>query len=104
RCLAALFSEGLFARVPDPEPAAPPEPDRPAPSSVAAPEATVTLGELYRRQGHLGEAAEIFNAVLDREPDNAAAQDGLALTHEAANAAPIAAPAPPEPMLAEGVT
>jgi tetratricopeptide (TPR) repeat protein len=104
RYLAALFGEGLFARVADrTEPASwTPEPETPLPAPVpaAAPEATVTLGELYRSQGHLGDAAQIFSAVLDREPDNAAAQDGLALT-EAAGAV---APAVPAPLLAEGVT
>lgn len=98
RYLAALLDEGLFARIPS-APAAPvPALEMPAPETApdagAAPaaEATVTLGELYRRQGHLGEAAEIFNAVLEREPGNAAAQDALALTQEAA-AAPATAPA-----------
>jgi tetratricopeptide (TPR) repeat protein len=88
-----------------PEAAAAPEQEA-APETTAATnaapatEATVTLGELYRRQGHLGEAAEIFHAVLEREPGNAAAQDGLTLTQEAA-AAPAAAP---DAWLGEGVT
>ena len=52
-----------------------PEPRRPRP---AEPAATATLGELYLRQGHLGEAERIFREVLRREPDNAAAREGLA--------------------------
>lgn len=108
--LTALFSEGIFARAAVAELApvadfeAETEPPTESAADAPAPpvsEATVTLGELYRRQGHLGEAAEIFNAVLDREPDNAAAQDGLARTHQATGAAATAAPAP---LVAEGVT
>jgi tetratricopeptide (TPR) repeat protein len=60
-------------------------PDLPAPirpevlaPAVAEPAATATLGELYRRQGHLTEAERIFREVLHREPDNATAQEGLA--------------------------
>ncbi len=66
----------------EPEPAAAPEPVA-APPEPAAPEpvgeraATATLGEIYLRQGHLGEAKRIFDEVLRREPDNAAALQGL---------------------------
>jgi tetratricopeptide (TPR) repeat protein len=56
---------------------APPEAAAPAP---AEPIATATLGELYLGQGHHGEAERIFREVLRREPDNAAAQEGLART------------------------
>lgn len=50
------------------------------PPSAPAPEpiATATLGELYLRQGHLGEAERIFREVLRREPDHSAARQGLA--------------------------
>ncbi len=44
--------------------------------------ATVTLGEIYLRQGHLGEARRIFEEVLLREPDSAAAREGLARVAE----------------------
>jgi tetratricopeptide (TPR) repeat protein len=64
-----------------PEPPAPeaslPEPSR-EPAPAAGPVATVTLGELYLRQDHLGEAKRIFEEILRREPDNAAAREGLA--------------------------
>lgn len=53
---------------------APLVPEAPA----AEPIATATLGEIYLRQGHLGEAERIFREVLRREPENAAAQQGLA--------------------------
>ncbi|HYG65023.1 MAG TPA: tetratricopeptide repeat protein, partial [Thermoanaerobaculia bacterium] len=43
----------------------------------AEPAATMTLGELYLRQGHLQEARRIFGEILEREPDHAAAHDGL---------------------------
>jgi tetratricopeptide (TPR) repeat protein len=39
--------------------------------------ATVTLGRLYLRQGHLEEAEEIFRQVLEADPDNAEARQGL---------------------------
>ncbi len=44
----------------------------------AEPVATVTLGDLYLRQGHYQEAEEIFLAVLRQDPANAQAQAGLA--------------------------
>jgi tetratricopeptide (TPR) repeat protein len=44
---------------------------------AAEPAATATLGEIYLRQGHLGEAKRIFDEVLRREPDNPAAHEGL---------------------------
>src|SRR6185295_20207725 len=60
---------------------------------AAAPSAsTVTLAELYLRQGHREEAARILGEVLRREPENAAARrmlDGIE-----APAVPTAAPAP----------
>ena len=43
----------------------------------AGPAATATLGDLYLRQGHPGEAERIFQEVLRREPGNAAALEGL---------------------------
>jgi tetratricopeptide (TPR) repeat protein len=57
-------------------PVAPAEPE--APAAAAEPGATVTLGELYLRQGHLEEAERLFREVVAREPDNAAALAGLA--------------------------
>ncbi|HEY3571237.1 MAG TPA: tetratricopeptide repeat protein [Thermoanaerobaculia bacterium] len=53
-------------------------PPQPAPPSAAEPVATVTLGELYLRQDHPGEAKRIFEEVLRREPDNAVAREALA--------------------------
>lgn len=61
-----------------------PEPVEPEP---AEPIATVTLGELYLRQGHRDEAERIFHEVLRREPGNAAAQQAVERL----------APPPPEP-------
>jgi tetratricopeptide (TPR) repeat protein len=57
------------------------------------PLATATLGELYRRQGHLEEAERIFREVAAREPGNAAAREALAQLAErgAAAEAPAAA-------------
>jgi tetratricopeptide (TPR) repeat protein len=78
-----------------PEPAileaAPVEPVAPAPppAPAAGPAATVTLGELYLRQDHPGEAKRIFEEVLRREPDNAAAREALAQL--AAGQRPLAA-------------
>ena len=76
----------------EPEPIAPEEPSVPEPPvpletppaapepapAAAGPAATVTLGELYLRQDHPGEAKRIFEEVLRREPDNAAARQALA--------------------------
>jgi tetratricopeptide (TPR) repeat protein len=59
----------------EPEPIAP---EPPAPAVTAGPDATVTLAELYQRQGHRGEAERIYREVLRREPDNAQAREGLA--------------------------
>jgi hypothetical protein len=41
---------------------------------------TATLASLYLRQGHPREAKEIFERVLERQPDDEAAQLGLAQT------------------------
>jgi tetratricopeptide repeat protein len=50
-----------------------------APAPVAAePAATVTLGELYLKQGHLAEAERIFQEILRRDPNHPAAREGLA--------------------------
>jgi tetratricopeptide (TPR) repeat protein len=105
RYLAGLAAEGLFhldlppetlepapvevPRVEEPEPprpaVAPPEPAAaPEPEPVLAPEpapepiATATLGELYLRQGYPAEAERIFRDVLRREPESAAAREGIA--------------------------
>lgn len=40
--------------------------------------ASATLGQLYLKQGHLEEAADIFRQVLARDPGNSAARAGLA--------------------------
>ena len=61
-------------RAPEPVPAA----EASAGAAPAERAATATLGEIYLRQGHLGEAKRIFDEVLRREPDNAAALEGLA--------------------------
>ena len=63
------------------------EPPQPAASEPTAPAddlddtasspATATLGELYLRQGHFEEAANIFRQVLAKDPVNTAARDGL---------------------------
>ncbi len=82
-----LAPEAPFAFEPGPEvapqPPSPPQPPPPSPPQppIAEPlpePATATLGELYLRQGHAGEAERIFREVLRREPENAAARDGLA--------------------------
>jgi tetratricopeptide (TPR) repeat protein len=49
----------------------------PAPELRPSDPGTATLGELYLRQGHLGEAGRIFHQVLERDPDNEAALRGL---------------------------
>jgi tetratricopeptide (TPR) repeat protein len=62
--------------------AAPPGPAAgeaaPSPLPAPPPVATATLAELYARQGLPESAAEVYRAVLDREPDNARARERLA--------------------------
>jgi tetratricopeptide (TPR) repeat protein len=96
-----------FAPVVEPPPAPPapleeaadlwPEPE-PEPEPVRAEATTATLGDLYLRQGHLDEAERIFQEVLEREPDNAAAQAGLGRIGESRR------PPEPEPVLPEPAT
>ena len=49
----------------------------PAPELRPSDPGTATLGELYLRQGHLGEARKIFHQVLERDPNSEAALRGL---------------------------
>lgn len=72
----------------EPEPAPPLFEPEPGPQPAPEPAATVTLGELYLRQGHQEEAEGIFREVLRREPDNSAAHEALAR---------LAPPPPPAP-------
>lgn len=102
--LAGFAAERIFwfdeaAEAPEPEPAqvasALPVAEEPVPVPVTAPAAeppaapvapvapvataaTVTLAELYLRQGHTEEAERIFGEIVQREPGNAAAREGLA--------------------------
>jgi tetratricopeptide (TPR) repeat protein len=68
-----------------PEESLAPEPEPELPTMAA----TATLGDLYLRQGHVDEAERIFQEVLEREPDNSAARDGLGRIGESRR--------PPEP-------
>lgn len=61
-------AEGIF-----PLPPAEVEPE----AATRAEKATVTLGDLYLRQDHLAEAEKTFREVLEREPENRAALEGL---------------------------
>ncbi len=99
---AATAPAAAFAAEPEPVfDLAPPAPAvlavTPEPPAAAAGEkpavATATLGDLYLRQGHASEAERIFDEVLEREPGNAAAQDGLARLRALRAPAPIAEPA-----------
>jgi tetratricopeptide (TPR) repeat protein len=69
----------------------------PEPVSVqpAQPAATVTLGDLYLRQGHADEAERIFHEVLEREPGNGAALSGLDRIEAVRREPPPPAPARP---------
>ena len=66
--------------MPAAEVAATSEPEEPvAEESETNLSETVTLGQLYLQQGHDSEASRIFREVLDREPGNEEAQEGLAI-------------------------
>jgi tetratricopeptide (TPR) repeat protein len=75
-----------------------PSPAAAAAAPVAAAAATVTLAELYLRQGHVKEAERLFGEILDREPGNAAAREGLSrLTGPVPATGPAPAAAAPSP-------
>jgi tetratricopeptide (TPR) repeat protein len=89
-----VAEEPVPVAAPEPEMAEPETPPVeaapvPPPAPAAGPVATVTLGELYLRQDHPGEAKRIFEEVLRREPDNAVAREALAQL--AAGQRPLAA-------------
>lgn len=87
----AVAQEGIFTFEPPEESLEPEEPEEPdEPSAVG--NSTVTLGELYREQGHREEAVEVFEEVLTREPENQAAKLGLEITTEPAAEAVAVAP------------
>jgi hypothetical protein len=69
--LAAAESPALATATAPAVKSSPPEPPAPA-------VATVTLAELYLRQGHTEEAVRMFGEIVQREPGNAAAREGLA--------------------------
>lgn len=72
-------------------------PSPPAPSGTSV--ATVTLAELYSRQGHSAEAERIYREVLTREPENVGALRGLAaLAPSPALEVEVAAEAPLAPL------
>jgi Flp pilus assembly protein TadD len=94
--LAHLDAEQIFAFATPPPPPllsaplAPPPPltpmttalppAAPSPPAVAASpstQATMTLAELYRRQGHVEEAERMFREVAGREPANASVRQAL---------------------------
>jgi thioredoxin-like negative regulator of GroEL len=62
----------------EPSAAAAPAGESAASEPPAPPAATVTLAELYLRQGHTEEAARMLGEIVEREPGNAAAREGLA--------------------------
>jgi thioredoxin-like negative regulator of GroEL len=76
--LAGLEAEGIFHFGGLVAAAAVAEPAAAAAAEQTPPMATATLGELYRRQGHLDEAERIFREVMAREPGNDAARQALA--------------------------
>jgi tetratricopeptide (TPR) repeat protein len=94
---ADLWPEESLTPLPELEVEPEPEPE---PVQAAESSATVTLGDLYLRQGHLDEAERIFQDVLEREPGNAAAQAGLVRIDEARRPPepePLPEPIAPEP-------
>lgn len=68
-------------------------PNAALPSSLPA--ETTTLGQLYLRQGHSAEAERIFRRVLEREPANDTAREGLRQAMIATDLSRAGAAAPP---------
>lgn len=66
----ALYDDGFFGSSSEGEPGT-------EGASDAGGHSTVTLGELYRQQGHEDEAASIFRDILARQPGNAEAARAL---------------------------
>lgn len=59
------------------------------PSSLATPiPATLTMAQLFERQGHLEQAKALFAQILEQEPDNEDARAGLSRLGEAESAVP----------------
>ncbi len=80
--------------------------DSPALSETEEPperDETVTLGRLYLEQGHLDQAATIFRRVIDRDPANVVALNGLAEVDRRLHRAqePMAQMAPLSPITPE---
>jgi len=78
---AAPVAEEPVPAAAEPPAEEPPAAEPPVPAvaaGTAAAAATVTLAELYLRQGHTEEAARLFGEIVQREPGNAAAREGLA--------------------------
>lgn len=65
-----------------PEPPAEPEQAAEAAAEVPSDFQTVTLAELYVRQGHLAAAAELLEGILEREPANGKATELLGQVRE----------------------
>jgi hypothetical protein len=64
-------------------------------SQASLPGETTTLGQLYLRQGHSAEAERIFRRVLEREPANDTAREGLRQAMIATDLARAGAATPP---------
>ncbi|HEX4955866.1 MAG TPA: tetratricopeptide repeat protein [Thermoanaerobaculia bacterium] len=78
----------------------------PAPEPMPAPPgpepATVTLADLYLRQGHLEEAGRIYLRVLEKEPSNSQALAGLKEVADQLAPPPTAQPVPEATTVAAG--
>jgi tetratricopeptide (TPR) repeat protein len=72
-----LASEDLFPLFPTPEGGRLEAVTDEAESPLSDLDQTVTLGNLYLEQGHLEEAATIFNRVIEVDPENREALEGL---------------------------
>lgn len=102
-----VADEGIFALDQESSEAAPEAEDTgdepaseaaspPAAGEAAGAGATITLGKLYLEQGHREQAAEAFEEVLAREPNNQAARRELeAVTQTGSTAVPLDSTASP---------
>jgi len=67
-----------------------PTEEEPPPAAAPEPTDTVTMADLYARQGLVSEARRIYESILQRDPDNDAVREKLAALPDDRKAAKVA--------------